>query len=299
MDYLERSRDFKGVWIPKEIWLDENLTTLEKIILIEVDSLDNEDHCVAGNDYLSQFCQCSEWKVSDAIKKLQKLGYIEVIAFDGRHRRLRSCISNLSHKNYEAEYGKPKDRLLEIQGQTLENPKAASGKPKAININNNIDNNLLINKGETSSPVVTKTTSLTKTTTKNDTTDADNYRKRKTIVSTPDPEEGQKKRVSRKEQLVNYVNELDYSEETKKALFSWIFQIGLNGNVTVQQLKDKLEYIWNIYHDESLVRQSIEEAYRNNWFGFFPLKSKPAFQQDKPKVEQKKADPTKIMDIVF
>ena len=83
------------------------------------------------------------------------------------------------------------------------------------------------------------------------------------------------KRISRKEQLVNYVNELTYSEETKKALFSWIFQIGLNGNVTVQQLKDKLEYIWNIYHDESLVRQSIEEAYRNNWFGFFPLKNRP------------------------
>lgn len=81
------------------------------------------------------------------------------------------------------------------------------------------------------------------------------------------------KRTTRKEQLVNYVNELDYSEETKKALFSWIFQIGLNGNVTVQQLKDKLEYIWNIYDEESLVRQSIEEAYRNNWFGFFPLKN--------------------------
>lgn len=84
------------------------------------------------------------------------------------------------------------------------------------------------------------------------------------------------KRLSRKEQLVNYVNELDYSEETKKALFSWIFQIGLNGNVTVQQLKDKLAYIWNVYDEESLVRQSIEEAYRNNWFGFFPLKNAPA-----------------------
>lgn len=82
------------------------------------------------------------------------------------------------------------------------------------------------------------------------------------------------KRLSRKEQLVNYVNELDYSEETKKALFSWIFQIGLNGNCTVQQLQDKLQAIWKVYDDESLVRQSIEEAYRNNWFGFFPLKNK-------------------------
>jgi hypothetical protein len=33
-------RDFKGVWIPKEIWLDERLNALEKIILTEIDSLD-------------------------------------------------------------------------------------------------------------------------------------------------------------------------------------------------------------------------------------------------------------------
>lgn len=152
MDYIERNRDFKGVWIPKEIWLNENLTMLEKVILTEIDSLDNEQHCVAGNEYLSQFCQCSEWKVSTAVKKLIELGYLEVVSFDGRHRRLRSCISNLSHKNYEADFGKPKDSLLEIQGQTLENPKAASGKPKAINIDNNLDSSIAINNNvETSS----------------------------------------------------------------------------------------------------------------------------------------------------
>ncbi len=107
------------------------------------------------------------------------------------------------------------------------------------------------------------------------------------VVATPS------KRLSRKEQLVNYVNELTYSEETKKALFSWIFQIGLNGNCTVQQLKDKLAYIWNIYDDESLVRQSIEEAYRNNWFGFFPLKNTPT---KSPAVLEKK-EPSSFTNI--
>lgn len=115
MDYIDRNRDFKGVWIPKEIWLNENLTMLEKVILTEIDSLDNEEHCSAGNEYLAQFCQCSEWKVSTAIKKLIELGYLEVVSFDGRHRRLRSCISNLSHKNYEAEYGKPKGSIRKTQ----------------------------------------------------------------------------------------------------------------------------------------------------------------------------------------
>ena len=28
------NRDFKGVWIPKEIWLNEELTMLEKVIFV-------------------------------------------------------------------------------------------------------------------------------------------------------------------------------------------------------------------------------------------------------------------------
>ena len=92
MDYIEKNRDFKGVWIPKEIWLNENLTMIEKVILIEIDSLDNEEGCIAANDYLAKFCQCSNWAVSTAIKKLQQLGYIKIVNFDGRHRVIKSNV---------------------------------------------------------------------------------------------------------------------------------------------------------------------------------------------------------------
>ncbi len=84
-----QNRDFKGVWIPKEIWLNKDLTLLEMVIFVEIDSLDNEDNCVAGNEYFADFCGCSESKVSKAIKKLQELNMIEVISFDGRHRKMR------------------------------------------------------------------------------------------------------------------------------------------------------------------------------------------------------------------
>lgn len=87
-------RDFKGVWIPKEIWLDERLNALDKIILVEIDSLDNgDDHCHAGNEYLAEFCQCSESKVTKTIAKLIDLGYVKVHSFDGRVRKLRSCLT--------------------------------------------------------------------------------------------------------------------------------------------------------------------------------------------------------------
>ena len=107
------------------------------------------------------------------------------------------------------------------------------------------------------------------------------------------------KRTSRKEQLLSYVGDLDYTEETKDALLKWIFQIGIGRGVTVNQLQDMLKDIWDKYDDENLVRESIKESYLKNWFGFFPLKNTVVNPKDKPKVEQKKADPTKIMDIVF
>ena len=33
-------RGFKGIWIPKEIWLSPDLNYVEKILLVEIDSLE-------------------------------------------------------------------------------------------------------------------------------------------------------------------------------------------------------------------------------------------------------------------
>jgi len=104
---MEQERDFKGIWIPKEIWLDERLNALDKIILMEIDSLDcSEKGCFASNKYLADFCQCSENKVSATITKLVELGYITRESFDGRTRFVKSrLIKNISqtHKICEAE----------------------------------------------------------------------------------------------------------------------------------------------------------------------------------------------------
>ncbi len=87
-----QERDFKGVWIPKEVWLDDRLNALDKIILVEINSLDGEKGCWASNDYIAEFCQCSTSKVSRSIKKLCDLQYLFVESFNGRLRVLRSCI---------------------------------------------------------------------------------------------------------------------------------------------------------------------------------------------------------------
>lgn len=114
-------RDFKGIWIPKEIWLNKDLSPLEKIILAEIDSLDTEEYdgCIAGNEYLAEFCQCSTNKVALAVSKLKEMGFIELVSFDGRTRKLKS-------------------RLNVNQRQTLKKSKADFEEEKAINITDKI-----------------------------------------------------------------------------------------------------------------------------------------------------------------
>lgn len=95
-------RDFKGVWIPKEVWLDERLTMLEKGILVEIDSLDrDEDGCWASNEHLANFCQCSVTKVATAVTKLVSLGYLRRESFDGRRRKLKSSLSFFKRQTFK------------------------------------------------------------------------------------------------------------------------------------------------------------------------------------------------------
>lgn len=93
-------RDFKGIWIPAEVWLDERLNPLEKVILMEIDSLDcGEKGCYASNEYIAGFCQCSESKVAHAVTRLVELGYVSRKSFDGRQRILQSRLAKFARQN--------------------------------------------------------------------------------------------------------------------------------------------------------------------------------------------------------
>lgn len=117
-------RDFKGVWIPKEIWLNENLSAIDKIIFTEINSLDSEEHgCFASNEYLAKFCQVSSVTVSRSISKLCNLGLLEIKSFDGRHRELKGC-------------------LIKMIRQTYQNDNTGFSNCNANNIDNNLENNI-------------------------------------------------------------------------------------------------------------------------------------------------------------
>ncbi len=73
------NRDFKGVWIPKEIYLDSRLNALDKIILVEIDSLDNgQKGCFASNNYFAELFLLSKTQISKIISDLKKKGWISV-----------------------------------------------------------------------------------------------------------------------------------------------------------------------------------------------------------------------------
>jgi DNA-binding transcriptional ArsR family regulator len=100
-------RQFKGVWITAEVWLDTRLTLVEKALMAEIDSFSGNGKTFhKSNETIQLEYGVSRPTVSKAIKKLLALGYIEM-HFDGRVRHL-TCQAD--RKNVS---GSPK----EIYGQ--------------------------------------------------------------------------------------------------------------------------------------------------------------------------------------
>lgn len=113
---MERpTRDFKGVWIPKEIWLSEQLSLMEKVLFVEIQSLDNERGCFASNKYLGEFFGIHPRRIAAHIASLKSKGFVfvtitnrneRVIRVVGKYarvpdsevRRLRQEKANLVHR---------------------------------------------------------------------------------------------------------------------------------------------------------------------------------------------------------
>lgn len=129
-------RDFKGVWIPKQVWLDDRLGALDKMILTEVDSLDMSDKgCFASNKHIAEFCQCSETKVSNSISKLVKFGFVEIKSFDGRQRILQSCLT----KNASLPYKNCKSALQNLRHSNTDNKTVNKTESKGTTPENDLD----------------------------------------------------------------------------------------------------------------------------------------------------------------
>ena len=100
-DYGE---NFKGVRFPKDLWLDDKISTTEKLVLLAISNLWGEYSSVTNND-IANFIQCSRGTVTKAISNLKKLGYIENIYDDDfwTNRTIKLMIK-IQNTPFENEY---------------------------------------------------------------------------------------------------------------------------------------------------------------------------------------------------
>ena len=89
---MEEERKFKGIWIPREIWLSEELTLQEKVLLVEIDSLEDEEKgCYANNNYFARFFKLSNRRIAQIIASLKEKGYLNIsYQYKGKEIELRT-----------------------------------------------------------------------------------------------------------------------------------------------------------------------------------------------------------------
>src|SRR5437764_392227 len=84
-------RDFKGIWIPKEIWLSPSLSLMEKVLFVEIHSLDNERGCFASNRYFAEFFGVSPRQIATYVASLKEKGFVTVTIRNQNERTIRAA----------------------------------------------------------------------------------------------------------------------------------------------------------------------------------------------------------------
>ena len=124
-------RDFKGICIPKQIWLNKDLTVMEKLFLVEIDSLDNEDSCFASNAHFAQLFDVTKGRCTQIIRSLEQKCYVEIVLIrEGKQvvKRLIRVVNKLNNpiKNIKQPY------LENAQGNNTSINNTSEGESRAL-----------------------------------------------------------------------------------------------------------------------------------------------------------------------
>lgn len=144
----EQQRQFKGIWIPKEIWLNKDLTFQEKIILVEIDSYDDgQVGCFATNKHFVNNFGINSSRISQIIQSLQRKNYI-TITYDFNGKEIIKRYLHINRPPYP-----PKDGMSKINIGMLKNEIGVcqfdkGGYVKKLKDNNTNINNTNINNKE-------------------------------------------------------------------------------------------------------------------------------------------------------
>lgn len=101
---IPETRDFKGVWIYKNLYLSREYTPNEKFLLLEIYSLSkgSKKQCYANNRHFADFIGVKENTIQKAILKLEKNGHIKrEYTYREGTREITGRIITLTQKFYD------------------------------------------------------------------------------------------------------------------------------------------------------------------------------------------------------
>ena len=141
----EQQRQFKGIWIPKEIWLNKDLTFQEKIILVEIDSYDDgQVGCYASNKHFVKNFGITSSRVSQIIQNLQNKGYIK-ITYKYNGKEIERRYLSINRPPYPEKIGMLKNDIGMLKNEIEVCQFDKGGYVKKLKDNNTNINNTSIN----------------------------------------------------------------------------------------------------------------------------------------------------------
>ena len=106
-----QDRNFKGIWIPKDIRLSKDLSIQEKVLLVEIQSLNNSNWCFASNNYFAEFFWMTPKYVSKLINWLNDKWKISIMIspLDWNKRTIKTIEWTIPQKEdtYPTKVGYP------------------------------------------------------------------------------------------------------------------------------------------------------------------------------------------------
>ena len=124
---IEPKRQFTGVWLPRELLLDERLTAVDKILYAEIASFGDKG-CWKRSEELMELCRVKRDAFGASCKRLIKFGYITQSREYGRMRRKSTL-------GFSQQSEKP-------AVEQSEKPAVEQSEKPAVHIDNTIDNTI-------------------------------------------------------------------------------------------------------------------------------------------------------------
>lgn len=139
---IEPKRQFTGVWLPRELLLDDKLQATDKILYAEIASF-GEKGCWKRADELQQLCGVGRDGLQSACKRLRETGYIVERRMHGRIVRTLAVYSTVvkSHQQDNPVVHQPEKPVVQEQ----DNPVVEQQDNPVVHKDNTKDNTIYIN----------------------------------------------------------------------------------------------------------------------------------------------------------